>query len=277
MCKSRPGPRCSDHPRKKVMKSILANNKANEQIIYYTAKRAELDPSASNYADRYEAISKQIDKANTTFNKTSESVAFWEQEYESTPDGMRDLQTKLDNPELSKVDRAHLEVDLEVAKMRRQWQLDFSKILARTEKGVEGVEGAIKLAEFEKENIAVKNSNLQQVEVEEQKELSNLEKEKKVLQKKYEADPSDSNRRKLEKNKTRLAQLRKTMYRIQKIYSLYQIISKDLDKFIKNRKNSLLQKTMIGTTALIMDFVLSSDDRKQAKAAKRATKEAPVE
>lgn len=277
MCKSRPGPRCSDHPRKKVMKSILANNKANEQIIYYTAKRAELDPNADNYANRYETITKQIDKANTTFEKTSESVAFWEQEYESTPDGMRDLQTKIDNPELSKIDRAYLEVDLEVAKMRRQWQLDFSKILARTEKGVEGIEGAIKLADFEKENIAVKNSNLQEVEKKEQVELSNLEKEQKTLQKEYATNPSDANRKKIEKNQARLAKLRKTMYRIQKIYSLYQIISKDLDKFIKNRKNSLLQKTVIGTTALIMDFVLSSDDRKQAKAEKRATKEAPVE
>ena len=243
MCKSRPGPRCSDHPRKKVMKSILANNKANEQIIYYTAKRAELDPSAANYADRYEAISKQIGKANATFDKTSEAVEYWEEEYESTPDGMKELQAKLDNPELSKTERAHLEVDLEVAKMRRQWQLDFSKILAHTERGVEGVEGAIRLAEFEKENITAKDNALTAEEAKEQEKLTNLEITRRALKKTVAANPKDTAAaRKLVKTQDRIARVRKAMYRMQRIHSLYRKFTKDLDKFIENRALKNLAK-----------------------------------
>jgi chromosome segregation ATPase len=257
MCKPRPGPRCSDHPRRKVMKKLVAHEKAYEQLNYFKNKRDKLDTSDPNYETKLANIDNQISKAQQNIVNSDREIAYWEQEYESTPQGMRDIETKMLNPKLSRMERAKLEVDLEVAKMRRQWQLDFSKILLHTEEGVGGTEAAIKLAEFEKENIKVKENKLALDEVEAEKELNAAKKEYKKT--KEAAKKTPKNVKAVDKTlnaRQRLARAQKVMYRITKIWKLYESMTKDMDGFIKNRGRMLLRKTVLVGVAATASFLL---------------------
>lgn len=257
MCKPRPGPRCSDHPRRKVMKKLIAHEKAVEQLAFFEDKKSKLDISDTNYETKLSTINNQISKAENSLAATSEDIEYWEQEYEATPEGMRDIQTKLDNPKLSKMERAQLEVDMEVAKMRRQWQLDFSKILLHTEEGVGGTEAAIKLAEFEKENIKVKEAKLAVEEKAAKEELETAKKEYAKAKTAAKANPKDAKKvRKALNARQRLMRARKIMYRIGKIWKLYSAMTKDMDGFVKNRGRMILRKAVLVGVAATASFVL---------------------
>lgn len=257
MCKPRPGPRCSDHPRRKVMKKLLAHEKAYEQLNFFKNKKDNLDTSDPNYESKLATIDKQIDSAQTKITATDKEIEFWEQEYESTPEGMRDLEAKMLNPKLSKMERAKLEVDLEVAKMRRQWQLDFSKIIKHTEDGVGGTEAAIQLAEFEKENIKVKETALEKEETKLKKEYEKTKKEYEQVTEEVKKNPKNiSAQEKAVRLRSRLMKMRTMMYRIGKIWKLYAAMTKDMDGFIKNRGRMVLRKAILVGVAATASFVM---------------------
>jgi len=248
MCDTRPGVRCSDHPRNKLKSKLVASNRISQEIEVLEKRRKKAKP------EEQVAIDAELTALEEKRSKLKGDVEAWEFEYMASPEGLKDLEAAVSNPDLSRLDRLKKEIDFSVAKKRHRWQLDFSKILRKAEDGPKGVDNAIELAKFEKENAELKLEKTVEREVALQEELTEVIKERKQAAAKVKANPTPQNRTQEEKMAARLLFIRAALHKISKMKMLYGLISGDLDKYIKSKGMKITKNLAVGAAVLAVEF-----------------------
>lgn len=266
MCDVRPGVRCSDHPRNKLKDKLLAAKKANEDLSKMLLTRDGLE----NDSPEAQVLDTEIAELEEKVTKLENEVEAWEFEYLASPEGLRDLQTALENPELTRLERLKAEVDLELAQKRHQWQLNMSKILRDAEDGPKGTDGAIELAQFELENINSRLEKLGPKEEELQAQLDQALLERNALLEEYrriqhQGQPSQA----LTKALAAVSFIKAAMYRVRKLQMLYGLINKDLNKYIRSKGMKVAKNLAVGAAILAVEFFAGKEDRKAKAEAER--------
>lgn len=230
MCRNRPGPRCSDHPRQKLVKN---SEKIERTLTDNVSIEKELQQSDLTNKRR-EALEARKVKNLTLLEEFEENKKLLELEYNATPAGRKELEDRI----LSEVDeevKESLEVDLQVAVQRRKWQTKKGKEFLEVEqKGEDGGKEALKKAAKEKAAA--------------QKKAEALKLKKKAAQAKLRKartlTPSQK-RKKLIKN------LKKSIMMMGAVISFYQLIMNDMDDYLKKKGNALIRKAAIAGSAKV--------------------------
>lgn len=235
MCKTHPGPRCTDHSAKRLDRAAEKHAEAAAAVA-----TAETELAAAQSENRAETrIKRRLSAAEKRERDMLEKQQIAQLEYDSTPGGQREVEKLLRAKDLSEEERANLTARLDTARAYRVWQQRFvakAKQLEK-EKGPEAV-----LAWAKREN-AAQLKRVHQIELE--------------LAAKYQADQA-----KRFKNLPPEQQLRalvtkaaKIYYRINRYRTLYKALTGDLDKFILRHTNALLTKQMTKGTGKLIDLL----------------------
>lgn len=251
MCDTRPGVRCSDHPRNKYKNKLIQSKKVADEINFLKTQKSSLPADSEELT----TINSRLEALQAKNVEVDQAVKEWEFEYNASPDGLKELQAAKDNPELNKIERAKAEIDLKVAQKRHAWQLEFSKRLRKEEDGVRGVNGAIELAQYEKENTELKLEKITNKETVVENELNEKEEELAQLEVQYRQNPTPQIKRKEKEVMTTIKFLRMSLHKIRRMKMLYALINGDLDKFIKGKSMKIFKNLAVGTAVLAVEFI----------------------
>jgi hypothetical protein len=229
MCRERPGPRCSDHPAKK-----LERNSHWESRTISELKEVNEELSTTITNKRRSALTAKRRKLEDKLVYLTEEKALLQLEYDATPRGRKELEEKLRNEQNEEV-KELIAVDLQVGKQRRKWQLAKSKEFHQTEFGSE--DGPERVIEKAKKERALA-----------QKKADDFNAKKKIAQEKLNQAkalaPSD-------KRKQLIRNISKTIYMISAVHSFYQLIMEDMDTYISKRSNNIVKKLAVQGSATL--------------------------
>ena len=226
MCRLRPGPRCEDSTKNRLIK--------NERWIERTEtelKEIEQELSETITHKRETALKNRQARLQLKLEERVEEKKMLELDYNRCPTGRASLEKRIE--EEQDLDKKELlAVDLQVATQRRKWQNAKWKEYNKIEKSDEdGVEKAIEKAKEDKD-IASRRADAIQT-----KKMMAEENLKKAM------DLRPSQRRKLT-----IGRLRKTIHMLNIVHSFYKLMTSDLDEYVLNKTASLARK--IGTKAI---------------------------
>jgi DNA-binding PadR family transcriptional regulator len=235
MCRPAPGPRCSDHSLTKLSTAI---SKAD----WVKGRLSELD-------EEYKTLkpeSRSAGKNRRIYNLTKERAERLEEnrdkaviEYNATPAGQRDLDERLQAPELTEEEKYRLEVDKAVAQARREWQANTMAVLKKAQ-AEGGVIKAIFLAQTELDSKNAKIELLTQQILNKTHEYDDL--------KNFAKSPQGKVRTRASQTAFAIGKIHRRIYKIRSNRLLMALIRDDLDRYIARKAFNLGKKTFMGGT-----------------------------
>lgn len=220
MCRIRPGVRCSDHPRQEMGRQLVAQSQANEEIKALTERLSQ----GGLKKQSEKSLNSRVVLLNKKLFTLGETLKLSELEYNATPDGRRELEARIAS-EPDEERREELNVDLYVAKQRRQWQHETSRRFAEMETEDDGDEQVIVAAEMERDKIQAAYEKAAAKEFAARRELRRQQQMDHKM-----------------RSRAKIARARKIIYRLNQMKRLYKLMSGDIESVLK-RKMRLMAKS----------------------------------